>query len=63
MKSISSAIIAAAGLHCFAAGGSIEHDETQMFFTLVGAIVGLVGLIAWGKYTFSPGPPQDDAKF
>lgn len=63
MRSISSAIIAAAGLHCFAAGGSIDHDDTQLFVMLVGAIIGLVGLIAWGKYTFSPEPPPHDAKF
>jgi hypothetical protein len=61
MKSLSSAIVAAAGVLCFATGGLIPHDDTQQFVMLVGAVVGLLGLVAWGLSIFRPtDPPAED---
>ena len=52
MNSISSAIIAAAGVHCFAVGAQIAHDETQVFVMLVGFVIAAIGMFGWARSTF-----------
>ena len=52
MKCISASIIALAGAVLYAAGVTVSHSDTQMATCAIGAVIGLVGLYAWGT-TFS----------
>ena len=44
MKSLSAAIVVLAGMFVFGISSLIEHDDTQIFYALVGAVVSALGL-------------------
>ncbi|MEX0937660.1 MAG: hypothetical protein WDZ59_07345 [Pirellulales bacterium] len=59
MHAISASIIVLSGSILFAAGGLIPHDDTQLFFCLVGAVLGLGGLWTWFRAVGETAPPRE----
>ncbi len=47
MKGISASTIVLSGALILTGGSFIPHGDTQAFFQLVGAVVGLIGLVVW----------------
>jgi hypothetical protein len=47
MKAVSSSIVVLAGAVLIAGGAAVTHSDTQLFVTIVGILVGMVGLGTW----------------
>ena len=59
MKSLSSAIIAASGVVCFAAGAFVTHGDTQLTVMLAGAAIAVIGIVVWGFCVIRPNGRND----
>jgi hypothetical protein len=47
MKAISASIVVMAGAILFSAGQMLNHPDSGMVTCLVGATVGIIGLVGW----------------
>ena len=49
MKAISASIVVLAASIFVTGGGIIEHQDTRVNVIVVGLLIGIIGMITWGK--------------
>ena len=55
MKSLSAAVVVAAGSAMLSAGAFCRPDDSRTFLQVTGAVVGLIGMLVWLRSLDEPG--------